>query len=358
VEALLETMQNECRRRASRKLAATLSLCPDLEFPTQLSLEQCTADAVADFHARFIAPGSSILDMTCGLGIDTFHMARCAAAVTAIDLNPTVAAAAARNAARMGLANVETLSADSGLWLAEQSADARWDAIFIDPARRGASGQRLFGLADCSPDVTALLPTIAAHTRRLLIKASPMLDLTRVMAELPQAVAIYAVGTTSECKELFIDVSFDADSDSAVEIHAITLGHESFSYRASEPTAARIAQAAPRPGDIVGEPYPSVMKITPRGALSGEQLHVNTHIYLNPTSPWPGRLYEVERVEPFSSSTLRSLAREGVEASVAVRNLPISADDLRRRLRARESSERRLLALTAATGRWLLFLKA
>ena len=349
-------MQNDCRRRASRKLAATLSLSPDFEFPTSLSVEQSTSDDVAELHAELIPPGAAVVDLTCGLGIDTFHTARRAASVTAVDIDPRIADCALRNAALLSLNNVTVICADSARWIAELPESAHFDVAFIDPARRGASGQRVFGLADCSPDVLAMLPDIKRHTGRLIIKASPMLDIAKVLSELPNAVEVRAIGTLSECKELLIIVDFAAPAATPATIRANTLSHGEFTYIHGTTPPPQLADRLPQPGDIIGEPYPAVMKITPRGALSGAQLHPNTHIYLNPDTPWHGRLYRVHRVEPFSSSNLRTLAKEGIEASVAVRNIPISADDLRRRLRARESATQRLLATTALTSRIILFL--
>ena len=91
-QAMDKILQQECRRRASRKLAATL-LCPDFRFPTSLSAEQCTSDEIARIHADMVQPGASVLDMTCGLGIDAFHIARRASSVIAIDINHDVAGA-------------------------------------------------------------------------------------------------------------------------------------------------------------------------------------------------------------------------------------------------------------------------
>lgn len=363
-EALDSILQNECRRRASRKLAATLLRGGDsFRFPTALSAEQCTADDVAAIHAAMIPPGARLLDMTCGLGIDAFHCAERAAQVTAIDLDPTVAAAIEPNAAALGLTNVVGLCADSVQWLAEQAADCRFDVVFIDPARRGENGQRLYGLTDCRPDVLSLLPLIRAHASRLIVKASPMLDLTRTLSELPAdlcaRVQLHVIGTTDECKELVIDMDFTAER-APVDVHVVTVGRPSLTFRFDElnaPAAICCAEDI-TVGSIIGEPWPAVMKAAPFSLLSGRQLHRHTHVFLNPSNDFPGNLYRVTEVMPFSSSTIKQLARRGVEASVAVRNLPVKADELRRRLHARESSEHRLLGVTVGSTdtRLLLFL--
>lgn len=141
-EELDKILQEECRQRASRKLAETLEACASFCFPTALSAEQCTSDALAEFHAGMIPEGSRVVDLTCGLAIDAFHIARRASEVTCMDIDPTVAAAAADNARALGLENVKALHADCLRWLEENKGQV-FDVAFIDPARRADDGSRL-----------------------------------------------------------------------------------------------------------------------------------------------------------------------------------------------------------------------
>lgn len=342
-------LQEECRRRAARKLAATL-LCPDFRFPTSLSAEQCTSDALADFHASLIADGSRVVDLTCGLAIDAFHFAGKASEVVCIDIDPTVAACVADNAAALGLANVTAECADCRQWL-EAHESERFDVAFIDPARRADDGSRLFSLAQCHPDVTQMLGSIARVAPRLIIKASPMLDISRVIGELNGVRRVRAAGTRSECKELLIEIEFGYDGP--VGVSADTVGEISVTIGAESAPAVYARELLP--DDTLGEPWPAVMKIAPRGQLGGEQLSGSTFLWRNPPlESFPGNVYRITRVEPFASSVLRRLAKERIAASVAVRNFPLTAAALRERLKARESSECRLMATTLANGQQIL----
>ena len=353
-QELDKILQDECRRRASQKLAATLSLAPGFRFPTALSAEQASADSVAEFHASLLPDGLRVVDLTCGLGIDAFHLARKARSVVAIDMDSTVADAIAGNAEALGLDNVVGVNADCRDWLAGQEAGS-FDVAFIDPARRAADGSRLYSLSQCVPDVTSMLESIQRVCTRLIIKASPMLDVAKSLAELPGVTDVYAVGTRAECKELLFDITFGSSVKPA--IHAVTVGEGRLTSGSDDVPAVYASELMV--GDILGEPWPAVMKIRPRGAIGGEQLHPSTFLFRNPSSGFQGNRYEVVRVEEFSSSNLRRLAREGVEASVAVRNFPLTADQLRQRLKARESSETRLMATTLAPNRQILvFLRA
>ncbi len=351
-------LQDECRRRASQKLAATL-LCSGFRFPTALSAEQCTSDAVAEFHASLIPEGATVIDLTCGLGIDAFHCARRASAVTAIDMDPAVAAAIEPNAAALRLTNVTGICGDCAEWL-RGHPDAHFDVAFIDPARRGDSGRRLYGLHDCRPDVVELMPEIKLHADRLIVKASPMLDLTTLLRDeglTPQRVII--TGTRSECKELVLDFDFTFPAEADPPVSAVTMGEPEFSFRRADNASAPMRLAEPEAGMLIGEPWPAVMKAGAYNLIPGARLHPTTHLYMLSEAEalhFPGEVYRLESVEPFSSSALKRIGREGAEGSVAVKNFPMSADELRRRLKARESSTRRIIGATSVSSRYLLTL--
>lgn len=344
-------LQQQCRRKAAKKLAATLLSAPTFRFPTELSAEQCTSDDLAEFHASLIPRGSNILDLTAGLGIDAFHMARRAVRVVAIERNPDVAAAIGPNATALGLGNVAGICADSTEWLC--GCNERFDVAFIDPSRRAADGSRLYSLGLCEPNVLDLLDSIERIAPRLIIKASPMLDINRTIGELRNVASVYAVGTRSECKELLIDIDF-ARPGMEARIYGVTIGFPTVELKRAEPVYADTLEV----GDIIGEPWPAVMKIRPNGQWSG-QLHPSTLLFRNPGEDFPGTRYRLMRIEDFSSSNVRRLAREKISASVATRNFPLTADLLRQKLKATENSALRLMATTLYPDRQkLLFLSA
>ncbi len=352
-EELDRILQDECRRRAAKKLAATL-LNRGFRFPTKLSAEQCTGDEIAELHAQMVTPGDSVVDLTCGLGIDAFHIARRAKRVLAIDLNAEVAASIESNARVLGVDNVTALNADCLEWL--KTTDEQFDAAFIDPARRDDSNRRLFSLADCRPDVVAALTLIERVAPRLIIKMSPMLDISRVLTELPRTERLHVIGTTSECKELVSEVNFKNKTETRIIVH--TIGHPTLSFRLADCRAANKFADEISPGQIIGEPWPAIMKAAPRGLLPGTQLHASTNLWVDVPKSFPGKRYEVIDTVKFSSSELRRLSRSGIKASVATRNFPLTAAELRGKLKAEENSALRLMGTTIATGsRVLLFLR-
>jgi len=353
-------MQIECRKKSAKKLSKTLQ-SPKFIFPTSLSAEQCTSDRLASFHASLIAEGETILDMTAGLGIDAFHLAQKASHITAIDLNSDVAEALSINAKEIGLQNFTALNADSVEYL--KSTTQHFDTIFIDPARRGDGGKRLFALSDCQPNVVELIELIKAHCNKLIIKASPMLDATQILRELPDVTELYAIGTKQECKEIVAIVDFK-NFASIRSLHCVTTSETDckFSFSQREETDAISTNGEILPGMYLYEPYPSVMKLQPFKTLSQRydvaKLHQHTHLYTSSKiiPDFPGECYKIERIFPFTSRIIKEVSKEFPKANVTVRNFILSAEDLRKRLKIKDDNKYRLYGVTVSNGDRLLII--
>ncbi len=359
-------LQIEARRKFGRKLATTLAACPHFRFPTMLSGEQASSDLLADYHAGLTAQGLTAVDLTAGLGIDALHMCSRAAEVTAIERDERLCEALRANAAGLSVDNIKVECADCREFVDSTVAEGRtYDVAFIDPARRAADGSRVFGFKDCEPDVAALLPKLRQMCRLLVIKASPMLDVTAAVQSLGATPrAVIALGTPTECKELLFLVDFAAPEPAEPMLEAVTLapdgsGATTFSFLRSRELAAEAValQPAAKAGDTVCEPSPSVMKLAPFKLLA-QTWGLNgfgggTHLFYRASPPqgaFPGRLFRIEEVLPYASKVIKRLSGRYPAAQIATRNFGISADELRRRLGMRQSDSVRIFGVTDSTG--------
>lgn len=351
-------MQIECRKKAAKKLSQTLQSSLFI-FPTTLSAEQCTSDDLAEFHASLINEGETILDMTAGLGIDAFHLAQKAKHITAIDLNSDVAETLSINANVLGLNNFTAINADSVEYI--KNSTEHFNTIFIDPARRGDGGKRLFALADCQPNIVELLDCVKAHCNKLIVKASPMLDATQVLRELPETTDLYAIGTRQECKEIVAVVDFK-NPQTAPTIHCITIDDETldFSFTLDEESSATNIYGEIHEGMYLYEPHPAVMKLQPFKLISQHfnaiKLHQHTHLYTSTQiiPNFPGDCYKIEKIYPFTSRVAKEVVKDYPRANVAVRNFILSADELRKKLKIKDDNKYRLYGITISNGDRLL----
>lgn len=361
-----EIVQIECRRRFGKKLEATLRTAPEWIFPSVLGGEQSTSDRLAAWHARLLPENGTIADLTSGLGIDVLHASRVAGKVYAVELAPDKADALRENMAAAGADNVGVVCADCRHWL-ENYNGPRLNAVFIDPARRSADGGRVFALADCEPDVVAMLPLVRTKAASMIVKMSPMLDISSVLDSLPECVRLIVLGTPTECKELVAVVDFDhapSEKDS-VAIDAVTIGkHDICEFRCTraEEMVADAIYGRPRTGDYLCEPYPAVMKagavrlVAERFGL--QKLAANTHVYFapQPVAGFPGEQRRVVAVLPYASKVIKRFKREYPRISVATRNFGISAEALRAKLGVADGGTLRLMAATDIAGERLLII--
>ena len=355
-------VQIECRHKAKSKLPQLLRHEKFL-FPKAISAEQCTHEVVAQFHASLFGFNDNVLDMTMGLGVDDYYISQCVHSLTAIEVDPEIAEVGRYNFAYLA-PNVEVINADSVEYLKSLNSDQRFDAIFIDPARRGEGGKRLYGFADCQPDVLALLPIIEKHSSRLYIKASPMLDVTQSMRELGEHLStVWAVSVKNECKELLFYLDFSAPS-SDVNFHALNYDGSNWRRFSMSPCDVSINKSfgVPQVGKYLYEPNASIMKLGCYDAVTQifgtPQLAQNSHLMVgdNIVTDFPGRQFRIEEVIPFKEKEIKALGQRIKQANVATRNFRLTADALKKRLRVQDGGDTYLFATTYASGEQVLII--
>lgn len=354
IEDAIAQIENE--RRSQKKFAADGPLAEAMPrlMPVGISIEQATSARVAMLHRsiaeKLLPENPRILDMTCGLGVDASVLATIPGAhVTAIELDGKIAGVARTNYATRP--EMSIIEGDSTEFLRE--CKQHFDLIFIDPARRDSVGNRVYNIRDCAPNVIDLMPLLLAKSDHLMIKLSPMLDVTQTIRDLPGLTDLYIIDDGGECRELLAVVGKEDVAEPM--IHSIS-GDIEFSFTKREESEAEGRYELPRAGQYLLEPSPALMKA---GAfrLTGRrfgiaELHPNTHLFISDTTlnDFPGRSYLITEVLPFSSSNIKRLKKERLEADVAVRNFPFTAEQLRGRLGVRKSGPIRIVGVTAADG--------
>lgn len=140
--------QARLRQRAAAKFPAE-----DAErmFFTSNGVEQSTRAVVAAHRAaRMRDMGvTSVADLCCGIGGDAIALARAGIRVLAVDRDPLTAAVARANAEALGLDGlIEVRETD-----VTEVDTTGYDAVFVDPARRGGRG-RVFDPEAYSPPLS------------------------------------------------------------------------------------------------------------------------------------------------------------------------------------------------------------
>lgn len=214
-------MQIEMRRKTAGKLPWFLHH-PGFRFGTAQSAEQASNQNVALFHAFLIGHNRSVLDMTAGLGIDAMTIALRGNHVTAYELQTGRVEALRHNADILGIDDLTVVKGDSVPHL--QQSEEHYDWIFVDPARRDSGNNRCFLLQDSLPDVVSHQDLLLAHADNVLIKASPLLDITQTLRDFSNVRSIIILSYKNEVKEVLIHLSIGSDALGSDALGSASLG--------------------------------------------------------------------------------------------------------------------------------------
>lgn len=309
-----------------------------ISIPSHLALEQCSGQDAARRKARLAQPGWRIADLTGGLGVDSWAFAVRGCEVLYFERNPELCEAALKNFGILGVSDRITVECRE---MTPEGIDSLpdLDMIFLDPARRSSAGRKVFLLEDCSPDLTLMLDGIWKKTPRLLVKLSPMADISMLRDRFRgtlETVSIVCVG--GEVKELLCSARQGGDRSFSISVEN---GEYSFSFTAveEEEAVAEYATGA-LPGQYLFVPGPGLMKA---GAfkLTGarhamKKLAPSTQMYLcdrpvDALIPF-GKFHLIREVLPFGKDGFRRIRTEYPRAEVTARNIPMSSEELGKRM--------------------------
>ena len=330
-------------------------------FPSTLAAEQCSSEITALYKQRFIKSHDCLCDLTGGLGVDTYFFSQKAKCVFYVEREMEYCEIAQYNMEILGATGVSVINADATDVV--ENNDSRIsgaNVFFIDPARRGEGNKRLFAISECEPDLNKIWPLLLEKHYKIIVKLSPMLDVTQVLSQLSGISEVHVVSVKNECKELLV-VSVDKNTDSQIFCVNYTSDNEEqlfrFSFTDEHSATVRLAENMWR---YLYEPNSSILKAGAYKSVAShygvEKLHVSSHLYTsnNLVSSFPGRIFEVEEVIPFSSRICKALATKIPQANISVRNFPLSVDEFRKRTRVTDGGDVYMFATTLSDNKKVL----
>ena len=346
----------EVRRKLRVKVPQWYAV-PQLRFPFRLSGEQCSSAETARYKAsvalRALTREKTVADLTGGLGVDSWAFAQVASAVLYNEMRPELAAAASANFKALGLTNVRVSCAELRPGGLREILDGFVpDVIFLDPARRAADGRKVFRLEDCEPDVLQLLPELLAAAPRVLLKLSPMADITLVCKQLGYVREVHVVAADGECKELLLllECGYIGQPRTFIYEKGAVLATD----EAPEETSALM-------GDLLFEPGKALLKagafdLPCRYGL--EKLEQHTHLYrasarveaLQPFGKW----FRILETVPLDKRSMKEVGRRYPKASVTARNIPMTSDELRKRMGVADGGSVHVFGVKSMAGNVLI----
>ncbi len=327
-------------QRAKRKLPRLYAACGIIP---QRAFEQSSSEECAS--AKRIG-GESLLDLTCGLGMDAAALARRFKRVVALERDQVLASVTRENMRRMGIENVEVVNTSAEEYLAH--CEEHFDWIYVDPDRRTDKGERVFKLEDCSPNVLVLMSHIKRVGDHLAIKNSPLFDVEEAFRLFPDG-SVEVVSLHDECKEVMIYLAGGEPTLSATAV-----GRGRVEFRRAELTSVAT------PEEFAKDEY--LYLVIPDVSLQKARIVANAlqgvaDVWSNNSFGFARELPEgvlgrVERVERIEIFDIKSLKREfkGKGVDIILRDFPMGVDELRKRTTSRSGNEKRI-ALTRIAGK-------
>ena len=344
------------RQKAREKLPSWYAN-DDLFFPPALSVEQASSERTAQYKAS-IVDGKLLLDLTGGMGVDTWAFSQRIDQVLYVDRQQELANLAAYNLSRLGQTNIIVRVGD-GISILKEPDVKTADWLYLDPHRRDERGGRVVQLADCDPDVTqpGLLPILLNRANQILIKGSPLLDINLTVRQLANQVeSVHVVAVQGEVKELLFTVVNRVIDRENMLINSVNLTREGaveFNFEWQEEQTAAIQFGNPQ--QYIYEPNAAVLKAGAFRLVASRfgliKLAPHSHLYTSEVikPEFPGRIFVLNDVIKPDSKALKKLI-PNLKANLTVRNFPQTVAELRKKLALREGGAVYILATTLLNG--------
>lgn len=335
------------RQAAANKIPSWQSI-EELWYPRHLSMEQCSSEITAQYKST-LADGETLADLTGGFGIDCAFMASRFRKVSYVERQEELCEIAKHNFPLLGLKHITVYNEDGVAHLQKMEPV---DCIFIDPARRNEHGGKTIAISDCEPDVEELEELLLSKGKQIIIKLSPMLDLTLALKNMKHVREVHVISVNNECKELLLIIGNEPSL--LIPIHCINLTpkeKQTFTFtREGELTSECLYTK--ELGKYLYEPNASILKAGAFRSIASryevKKLHPNSHLYTSDLwiENFPGRSFLITGQCSFNKKEIKETIGELKKANITVRNFPATVAEIRKRTKLSDGGEVYLFATT------------
>lgn len=363
----------------ARKKLPQWASCEGIVYPPHISMEQCSSQFTAQYKSEIaqtlLAPAATVrarvsdsgesdmqtaknvfqlsdspesdtlvakramVDLTGGFGVDFSYLARGFSQATYVERQRHLCDLAEHNMAALGLDQARIVCGDGVEYLRQMGPV---DFIYLDPARRDEHGSRTYAIEDCTPNVLELRDLLLAKSQYTLVKLSPMLDWRKVVADFDGTVReVHIVATGNECKELLLVLGQQVHEEpSAPRVFCVNDNQRIDYDSAAYTQGLRIGgKPLPETKNYLYEPNASIMKagcfdlVEERFGVT--QVGPSSHLFVSatPVADFPGRGFAIEAIGGMNKKDIKRLLNGTKQANIAVRNFPLTAPQLRKKLK-------------------------
>ena len=327
--------QIEAKNRCKNKLNTWFET-DNIYYPNKLNIEQTSSEVTAKHKASLIK-GKSLIDVTGGFGVDCFYFAKQFETVMHCELNTDLSKIVAHNNSVFKIENINCVATNGIDYIINN--DTTYDWIYIDPSRRNDAKGKVFMLSDCLPNVPQHLDNLFEKSNNIMIKTSPLLDISLGIKELDFVKEIHCIAVNNEVKELLwiLDKGFDQ----SVKIITTNIKKDkkhNFVFFLNEEANATVNYS--KPLTYLYEPNSAVLKSGAFNSIAEQlnvfKLHKHSHLYTNEQLiDFPGRRFKIETIAPYNKKRFKQQFKLD-KANFTTRNFPETVAQLRQKLKVKD----------------------
>ncbi len=318
-------------------------------FPPKLNLEQCSSESTA-LYKKSLCEGNLFIDITGGFGVDFYFMSRNFKHAIYVERNKSLIEIVEQNFKALCCSNISIINSDANEFIESMPES---DCIFVDPARRDSTGGKVVFLSHCEPDLINIYSKLLAKTQLLIVKLSPMLDITAAIQSLNYVSEVHVVSVANECKEILLVLR--PNFSGSINYFAINIlknneiDRYSFTKTKEENAVIEFTSLVQK---YLYEPNSSVLKAGAFKSIAKDfgiyKLHKNTHLYTSDTfcENFPGRVFEVINVWNTGKKDLSELKKKSGKANLSTRNYPLTTEQLKKKIGIADGGDTYLFGCT------------
>ena len=338
--------QIEAKNKCQKKLP-TWFQTKNIYYPNKLNIEQTSSEITAKYKANLIS-GDSIIDITGGFGVDCFAFAEKFKEVTHCEINDELSAIAKHNFKKIGIKNIKTIS-KSGLDYLENNRKT-YDWIYADPSRRNDEKGKVFLLEDCLPSIPKNMASLFQFTDNILVKTSPVLDISSAVFELQNVKEVHVIAVQNEVKEVLYILK--KKYSGRIQFKTINITKEQYQIFDFNLIDAEATYSFPL--KYLYEPNAAILKsggfIEVSKILNLSKLHTHSHLYTSKKlTDFPGRRFQVLKNIPYNKKRLLKLIPSN-KANITTRNFPETVAQIRKKTGLKEGGDIYLFFTTDMEG--------
>jgi len=322
--------QIEAKKKCKIKLPIWFNT-DNIYYPNKLNIEQTSSEITAHYKSQLIS-GNSIVDITGGFGVDCYYFAKKFKEVKYCEINKELSSIVDYNLKQLSVNNIIVQHEDGINYLKSSSKNFDW--IYVDPSRRHEIKGKVFFLKDCLPNIPKYLELLFNHTNNIVIKTSPLLDISIGIKELKYVKVVHIVAVNNEVKELLWILEKGFIGSISINTNNIKKENkELFDFKLKEEITSDVTYSLPL--TYLYEPNSAILKA---GAfkkisftLNVNKLHKHSHLYTSKDLiNFPGRSFKILKVFSYKKNLIRK-ALGSKKANISVRNFSETVNTIKKK---------------------------